>query len=282
MAFFYRLFGKLDRTFELKPPGNLPRDYHGLFPVPPHVGIKKKNDTYKYLKDLNPPKKANWKKKLLVIVLSFVLRKAIEFIHWSCPLVKFFIHPETQKIIRDPKGQFIIALWHNRLFYTVYSLNCKVASYGHDVLAIISDSDDAEFIALSTEAWGAYCVRGSSTRKGFSAMKKILKVVKHHFHPLITPDGPLGPVYKVKDGLVILAKLTGLPIVCMCYDAEKKWILKSWDGFIIPKPFSKVVLEYAEPILIDRDMNIKDACEMLDEKMKSQVCKLEKALKELC
>ena len=260
MSLLYRFFGKIDRSMEIREPAPLPRGYPGKYPPPPHVPVETKIETMRALRAQIRSDGNSAKKRLGYFLGSKILQLAIQSIHWSCPLVRFTIHPQAKNLIEDPRGQFIIALWHNRLFYSVYGLKTRVARYGHDILAIISESNDAEFIARATEKWGAFCARGSSTRGGIKAVKKILKAVRYHFHPLITPDGPTGPVYQVKDGLPMLAKLTGLPIIPICYEAQKKWVLHSWDGFIIPKPFSKTILDYGEPILVEKDEDAALAC----------------------
>lgn len=203
----------------------------------------------------------------------------IELVYRTSKQIAFEIHPDTEALLSNPRGQFIIALWHNRLMYTIYSLADNVAGRGHDILAIISQSSDGELIARVTKLWGAFTARGSSSRGGTAALKKILRYTKLHFHPLITPDGPRGPVYEVKEGLPAMAHLTNLPIVPMCYDVEKKWIARSWDQFIIPKPFTKAVLCYGAPIYLDKNMPIEEACIHIQKIMLEQVVYTENLLK---
>ncbi len=262
----------------------VPKGYPGYYPPPPHIDLAERSKAILELKapDAEPEdQKPGLKKRILLFLGSYILKYYIQLAFRTSKLLLFDVHPDTEKLLADPKGQFIIAIWHNRLMYTVYSLSDHVAGRGHDILAIISQSSDGELIARATKMWGAYTARGSSSRGGTSALKKILRYTKLHFHPLITPDGPRGPVYIVKEGLPAMARFTNLPVVPMCYAAEKKWVTRSWDRFIIPKLFSKTVLSYGAPIYLARDMPVAEACAYLQNAMMAQVDFVEGALADL-
>lgn len=259
----------------------VPKGYPGYYPPPPHIDLAERSKAVLELKAPDAEsEQLSWKKRLGLWLGSYIMKWYIQLAYRTSKLLYFHVHPQTEKLLADPKGQFIIAIWHNRLMYTVYSLSDNVAGRGHDILAIISQSSDGELIARATKMWGAYTARGSSSRGGTAALKKILKYTRLHFHPLITPDGPRGPVYIVKEGLPAMARFTNLPIVPMCYAAEKKWVTRSWDKFIIPKLFSKTVLSYGEPIYLDRNMPVPEACEYLQKKMMEQVEFVERELAE--
>ena len=255
-----------------------PKGYLGTYPYPKHIDIQDRNQAIRELLTRPNTKNLPLKKRLLFSVGSHLLHLLVRWIY-RLSRQEFSIAAETQALIDDPKGQFIIAIWHNRLFYGVYSLRYKIAQHGHDVLAIISESDDAEFIARCTEYCGAYAARGSSTRGGKKALKTILKYTKTHFHPLITPDGPVGPVYEAKEGLAAIAKITGLPIVPIAYNTKSKWVFNSWDKFMIPKPFAKVFLDYAAPITITSDLSTQQAKDLIQQKMIEQIQSLENKIK---
>ncbi|RME91407.1 MAG: DUF374 domain-containing protein [Candidatus Hydrogenedentota bacterium] len=257
---------------------NVPKEYIGRYPIPPGISVEQMNEAILDLRNHPERKFLPLKKKLQFALGSKIMERSIVLTYLSCKQ-KFHCDVKTQEILDNPNQQFIIALWHNRLFYTIYSLPFYVAIKGHNILAIISESDDAEYIARVTEMWGAFTARGSSTRGGKKALKRILKYAKMGFCPLITPDGPRGPKYEVKEGLPTIARLTKLPIVPMCFDANRKWVLNSWDHFIIPKPFSTVALSYGEPIYIPASMSIKEAQSFLRQKMMDQVEFTERLLK---
>lgn len=261
----------VNKFFLPKKPSNLPPGFPGRYPIPGHIGREAKENSIREL--LLDTKKRNQelhiKTRAGFWLGGKILQYAIQFLYASSHQ-KLSIHPETRKLIADPKGHFIIAIWHNRLFYTVFSLPFLVARHGHDVLAIISQSKDAEFIARCTEAWGAYTARGSTTRGGKAALKKILRHTKNHFHPLITPDGPKGPRYQVQDGVLALAQMANLPIIPLAWDSKRKWVFNSWDQFMVPKPFATVYLDYGAPFFPERSASMEENREKLRNIMISQ------------
>ena len=117
---------------------------------------------------------------------------------------------------------------------------------------LISLSFDGELIARTIEQLGFLTARGSSTRSGGSGLWALAKAVERGHPAVFTADGPRGPVYKVKPGAVKLAQLTGYAIGIFYAHPEKAWMLRSWDRFLIPKPFSRVALSYARQIEVPR------------------------------
>jgi hypothetical protein len=83
-------------------------------------------------------------------------------------------------------------------------------------------------------------VRGSSSRLGASAILQLGEVLASHGDVVITPDGPRGPVYELGPGIIFLAQKTGAPVLPMNMEYSSCWRIKSWDRFIVPRPFAKV------------------------------------------
>lgn len=115
---------------------------------------------------------------------------------------------------------------------------------------MISSSRDGELITAVGSFLGYTAVRGSSTRGGKEATREMVQYLEQGKSCAITPDGPRGPRRQMKMGTVQIARLTGCSVVPFGFAAEHPWRLKSWDQFIIPKPFSRGVFVYGEPILI--------------------------------
>ena len=141
--------------------------------------------------------------------------------------------------------KYIMCFWHSRLV---------VLSYVHkksNVLVLVSQSKDGEIIARILDKQGQETMRGSSTRGGLRAMAGMIKALKEEVRPAaFTPDGPQGPRFKVKPGVITLAKKTGYPIIPLSYNAARIKVFNSWDRFILPKPFSTCKLIYGEPIYV--------------------------------
>jgi len=142
-------------------------------------------------------------------------------------------------------GTVIYAFWHSRLL---------ILSYAHrfeNIHILVSKHQDGEYIALACSRLGYKAVRGSTRRGGMQAMKKLIDVASW-YDIGITPDGPRGPKEKIQDGILYLAYKTGKPIIPMSCNAKRKWVLNSWDNFIIPKLFSPAKIIYGKPIFVTK------------------------------
>jgi len=136
------------------------------------------------------------------------------------------------------KGNYIAALWHNRLLLISFVL--KKFFPQRPGAGLISASRDGDLIADATQRFGFDVVRGSSSRMGATALRELSEVLASGRDVLITPDGPRGPAYELGPGIIFLAQKTRAPVVPVNMEYSSCWRVKSWDRFIIPKPFSKV------------------------------------------
>jgi lysophospholipid acyltransferase (LPLAT)-like uncharacterized protein len=114
-------------------------------------------------------------------------------------------------------------------------------------------SRDGEYIARVLHGFGFVVARGSSSRGGEGAVLEMAEMLADGLDAGLTPDGPKGPLYRVQPGVVILASLSGVPIVPATYDMTRKKRLTSWDRFIIPSPFSRGVMVYGDPVFVPKD-----------------------------
>ncbi|HZE12666.1 MAG TPA: lysophospholipid acyltransferase family protein [Chthoniobacterales bacterium] len=146
------------------------------------------------------------------------------------------------------KQPVIFAIWHNRLLMLprVFDPSFPTRqSYG-----LISASRDGDFIANWIERSGYGTIRGSSSRKGVIALRQLMDTLAADGNVLFTPDGPRGPVYEVSQGVIFLAQKSGAPIVPIHMEYSSCWRLKSWDRFVVPRPFATLRAIFAEPIRI--------------------------------
>ena len=161
------------------------------------------------------------------------------------------------------KGPFIAAFWHGRQL--ILGPLCTTALPDENIQVLISSHADGRVIARAVSWFGLGSVPGSSTRGGMEATRKLIRFLKHGAVVAITPDGPKGPLYKSKDGVVMLASLAHAPIYPMSISADRVWRFKSWDKMILPKPFSKAVCVVGKPIYIDSNVDSFDAArEVID------------------
>jgi hypothetical protein len=134
----------------------------------------------------------------------------------------------------------IYALWHCRMLPLIYAYR------GLGVAALVSRSRDGELIAGVIERIGYLAARGSSSRGGQQGFQELVSFAAGARSLTITPDGPRGPRETVKPGLVRLASLTGLPVLPVASASRGAWVLRSWDGFRVPRPFATVWISYGE------------------------------------
>jgi lysophospholipid acyltransferase (LPLAT)-like uncharacterized protein len=132
----------------------------------------------------------------------------------------------------------IWVFWHNRLFLIPYLRERLKAR--PKTAALTSASGDGEILAAFLKRFSLHPVRGSSSRRGAAALIEMIRLIESGFDVGITPDGPRGPRYTFNPGAITLAQKTGARILPVHVHYSKYWRLKSWDGFMIPKPFSRV------------------------------------------
>ena len=147
---------------------------------------------------------------------------------------------------------FIICAWHHDIYFSSWLLK------DFELTALISSSKDGEYINQILSGFGFRAVRGSSTRGGIGAMKQLVRCLKDGNAVAITPDGPQGPIHKVQEGIVALAKMTGVPIIPWIYEASSCWKLNSWDSHKIPKPFTKIRSVVGQPLYVPKSASSSD------------------------
>jgi lysophospholipid acyltransferase (LPLAT)-like uncharacterized protein len=157
-------------------------------------------------------------------------------------------------ILRQLKsGQKVIAaIWHQRIL-VVMGYARKFSGYEPSVM--ISQSRDGEMIAKVYSRFNFRPIRGSSSRGGKEALMNMVEDLVHHQIAVHILDGPRGPRGVVKPGLIVMAQLSGVPIVPVYISVNRAWVLDSWDRFIIPKPFSTVVIRLDSPIYVPKSMD---------------------------
>ncbi|OAN48015.1 hypothetical protein A6A04_04455 [Paramagnetospirillum marisnigri] len=148
----------------------------------------------------------------------------------------------------DAGQPFILAFWHGRILMMPKSWRPSIPIH-----MLISQHRDGQLIARTVAHFGIETVAGSSTRGGSAALRAMLKFLKGGECVGITPDGPKGPRMRASSGIVNVARLAGVPILCATFATEKRKLLGSWDRFAVALPFSKGVFVWAEPIHVPRD-----------------------------
>ena len=141
----------------------------------------------------------------------------------------------------------VFAVWHGRLLALSYSHRSR------SIQVLASQHRDGELMGQTIRFLGFGHVRGSSTRGGARAVRQLVEKLHDGFDLGITVDGPLGPRHVFKTGPLEIAKLSGCAVVPITVSSGRRWQLRSWDGFQVPKPFAKVVIRYGEPVTVPGD-----------------------------
>lgn len=148
-------------------------------------------------------------------------------------------------IMKDPpEGALIWIFWHNRVFTVPYIYRKFLGARRGAVLT--SPSRDGEMIAQVMRRFGVDAVRGSSNKRSAAALRELVGWLKGGNDIVITPDGPRGPVYELQPGVIKVAQLTAAPVFPVGVRYSKCFRLKSWDGFMIPWPFTRVDVVFGE------------------------------------
>ncbi len=143
----------------------------------------------------------------------------------------------------------IYALWHNR-FFTVPAAWRKLCGQTRKSVVLTSASNDGAMVARAMAVFGFRAVRGSSSRRAVAALVGMKQAIRDGFDVCVTPDGPRGPRYVFHPGLVKIAETTHTPIIPIHVRFDAAWRLKTWDHFVIPKPFSRVHVIFDRPLTV--------------------------------
>jgi lysophospholipid acyltransferase (LPLAT)-like uncharacterized protein len=145
---------------------------------------------------------------------------------------------DQAKVLGTKDPRLIWLFWHNQLFLIPHLGNRFLPLRPGTALA--SASKDGEILASFLQRFNVRTVRGSSSRRGATALIELIRSIRDGYDVGITPDGPRGPRYHLHPGAITLAQKTGAKLMPICVRYSRYWSLKSWDAFMIPKPFARV------------------------------------------
>lgn len=208
----------------------------------------------------------SFKDRILIRAADLVFFLLIKFIGRT---VKFKIEGWQNWEAATQDGRLpIYTFWHNRVFLSTYFWRRR------RIVVMTSRSFDGEYIARFIQRFGYGATRGSSTRGATGAIVEMVRLMRAGCPTAFTIDGPKGPRYVAKMGAVLLAKKTGNPILPFTITADKFWeAKKSWDGFQVPKAFTRALVGIAAPIFVRPDAD--------DQELDAKRDELQRALDEL-
>lgn len=179
-------------------------------------------------------------------LLASVLRSWMRTLDYQAA----FYDPAVDLVHPEFRGPVIILLWHEYMALPFYLRgNCNIAM-------LLSQHQDAEWLGQAARHMGFDTIRGSTTRGGVAALKKIFRATRG-MNLAITPDGPKGPRRKLAPGAIFLSSRLGIPLIVGGFGYDRPWRLGTWDRFAIPRPYSRARV-IASPLIqippnLDRD-----------------------------
>jgi lysophospholipid acyltransferase (LPLAT)-like uncharacterized protein len=186
-----------------------------------------------------------WAQRLSLTLVSWLVPAVVALI--GCTLRVRFSWEKGAIQALDEIHPGIFPFWHRCVLPAIWIFRKR------NLAVMTSRSLDGEYIARVIRRFGYVPIRGSSSRGGPRAMLEMQTFVNKSGGAAFTIDGPRGPRYVAKKGPIHLAKTTGAAITPFYVAVEKTWVLNTWDGFVIPKPFSRVLVQVAPRIYVPRD-----------------------------
>jgi lysophospholipid acyltransferase (LPLAT)-like uncharacterized protein len=150
-------------------------------------------------------------------------------------------------------GAEIYCFWHQCV------LPCTFYYRRTHATIIVSQSFDGELITRTLELFGFHTTRGSSSAGGREGLLGLKQVIESGGPAIFTADGPRGPIYRTKMGPIKLAHLTGAPIGAFHLEPERAWTMRSWDRFLVPKPFTRIAVSWARWTHVPADLDLPES-----------------------
>ena len=187
-------------------------------------------------------------KKIKIIIISFIGKWVIQILFY---LNKIVIDGEEHLLNLVNSGRpIMVCVWHGRLLFPSWYIRLKTTN----IHAIASRHTDAEIMAQILNKWGYGLIRGSTRKGGKAVVQKMAEVFNNAGIVAVTNDGPKGPPRIAKAGSTGLALKYNVQIITITGSATKYWQMKSWDRFMLPKPFGKVQLIISPPLDITEEL----------------------------
>jgi len=193
-------------------------------------------------------RKFTFVQRLVLVVVPRVVSAMV----WAAGLTWRFEVIAEQGVIPvlfgEKPGPEIYCFWHQCV------LPCTVYFRHSRAVILISRSFDGELITRILRRFGFGAVRGSSSRGARDGLLGLKRVLEKGKTAIFTADGPLGPIYQTKMGPIKLAQMTGAPIGAFHLEPEHAWTMRSWDRFLVPKPFTRIVVSWAQWTRVPADL----------------------------
>lgn len=190
-------------------------------------------------------------------VIQWAVASLMAFAIW---LVYYTSWKKTNKegraIFREYRHKpAIFVFWHGRSMM----LSPIVRRYGIRGYAVASRHRDGRMMAKLQRLFGLKPIYGSTSEGGISVLRQGIRILRKGKNIIcLSPDGPGGPSLRMQDGALYFAKMTGAPIIPVCFSCSRAWFQKRWDRYLIAGPFSKIICEVGNPVFINAKISKSD------------------------
>jgi len=196
-----------------------------------------------------------WGKLLEIGIFQWIAAGVMAVLVWFIYLTSRRYY-ENYEIFRKYKHKpAVFVFWHGRSMM----LSPFVFLNGVKTYAVASRQKDGRLMAKLQHFFGLGAIYGSSKDGGLSVLRDgVRRLRRGNCSICITPDGPGGPSLRVQDGALYFAKMTGAPIIPVCFSASHTWMQNRWDRYLLVYPFTKIKFNVGNPIFIDSKMSQAD------------------------
>lgn len=205
----------------------------------------------------------------IVYAIGEPLLRAVVYLLNASYRVEKVIGSELADRIVSGNEAYIPCYWHGHTLVCVNLVRSWLRR-GFKGCFVISASVDGEVPTKIAESWGAYVIRGSASKTGTLVMRDAHRVMKQGISIISAPDGPRGPCHEFKAGVVLMSRIGGAPMVPIAFAANRAWTLNTWDRFVLPMPFARIVISIGEPVEVPRGASMADI-EAIRLKMKAAI-----------
>jgi lysophospholipid acyltransferase (LPLAT)-like uncharacterized protein len=220
-----------------------------------------------------PPRRQRPALSFAALVIRLVVRALVQT--W-----RLDIRGDRSALERLCRGDepFVLSFWHDRSPLAAGLLLRHILGR-IPVTLLASQSRDGELVARIARPWGVSIVRGSASRGGREAIRQIYRQLVHErSSPILIPDGPRGPQYHYKVGVVVLAQMSGAAILPLGFASTRAWRLRSWDRMLVPKPFARVMVWVGAPQSVPRDVELEMERQRLESHLTEVTARAEEEL----
>ncbi|MGH9344180.1 MAG: lysophospholipid acyltransferase family protein [Terriglobia bacterium] len=194
----------------------------------------------------------NWRQRLTLAVVPRIVWALVRVVGLTWRFETIAEEGATPLLFGEGVGPEIYCFWHQCV------LPCTIYFRRTRATILISHSFDGELVTRILKLFGFRAVRGSSSRGGRDGLLGLKEIVESGSPAIFTADGPRGPIYQTKMGPIKLAQMSGAPIGAFHLQPEHAWTMRSWDRFLIPKPFTRIVVSWARWTRVPADFAAED------------------------